>query len=218
MVHLPRPPGNEHLLSRIKHRLNIDQSIVIGMFGYISPYKGHLEALKAMRCLPAQYVLMIFGRQHPQTMLQNAIDPYLDALVKEVYEHPDLRERVFFMGELGDEDFIEIATQIDIVWLPYYENGQDGSGIASMCCDVSKRVLVSASSTFDELFALIPYQHIQRFDVGNYLEMAQKTKYCMEDSPMRSGLDLDAETLDLNRIYSLKSQADLYVRDLAAQK
>ena len=45
-----------------------DSDVLIGIFGYISAYKGHMDALRAMKHLPSNHKLMIFGRQHPQTL------------------------------------------------------------------------------------------------------------------------------------------------------
>ncbi|MFV9875177.1 MAG: glycosyltransferase [Rickettsiales endosymbiont of Dermacentor nuttalli] len=200
---------NTEVMENIKTGLKIpNNSIIIGMFGYISKYKGHSIALKAMERLPNNYKLIIFGRQHPQTICNNSMDLYLESLVNRVDSIPSLKNRVFFMGEFNDNDFINIAASIDIVWLPYYENGQDGSGIASICCDVSKAVLASTSFAFDELKKLIPYQNMIRFDIGNYLEIACKTLFLMNNKNLLN------KSFDPNSIYNTKTQAILYVKDL----
>jgi glycosyltransferase involved in cell wall biosynthesis len=156
-----------------------DGDTVIGIFGYISAYKGHLDALEALRLLPPNYKLFVFGRQHPQTLKTNGkVDDYLRQLQAKVLEK-GINDRVFFMGELGHEDFQAAAASVDVVWLPYYENGQDGSGIASICLELAPRVLCSTSFAFDELFRLIRYKNAERFDIGNVLELAKKTEMLM---------------------------------------
>ena len=42
-----------------------DGDTVIGMFGYISAYKGHLDALEAIRILPPNYKLLDFWQAAP---------------------------------------------------------------------------------------------------------------------------------------------------------
>lgn len=195
-------------LPLIKKGLGIEENaIIIGMFGYISLYKGHIEALSALKHLPTNYKLMIFGRQHPQTIRSNQIDSYINLLVLKISKSSLLRGRVFFMGELNEKDFVQAASEVDIVWLPYHENGQDGSGIASICCDVAKRVLASSSFAFDELTKLIPYKNMIRFDIGNYLEMAQKTELLINQENSHSDFDP-------YQLYNTQTQAMLYVKDM----
>ena len=116
------------ILQNIRKELNLpDDAVVVGMFGYISAYKGHLDALKALEFLPDNHYLLIFGRQHPQTLRSDGkVDEYLSKLQKAIIEK-ELAKRVFFLGELNDNDFMQVAAGVDVAWLPYYENGQDGS-------------------------------------------------------------------------------------------
>lgn len=165
-------------LRRLKERFKIpEESTVIGMFGFINEYKGHTLALEALSLLPSNFFLFVFGRVHPQSIKQNeVVNPYLLTLQKLV-KSKELGQRVIFAGEHSTDDFIDYAGSVDCVWLPYVELGQDGSGIASICCDVSKRVLASTSFAFDELLRLIPYKSVERFDIGNALELAKKTEH-----------------------------------------
>lgn len=187
-----------------------EDDILIGMFGYISSYKGHVDALKALEQLPRNYKLLIFGRQHPQTLKSNgSVDAYLDLLQGMIKKSKALKDRVYFMGELNDNDFLDVVSDVDICWLPYYENGQDGSGIASICLDLSPRVLCSTSFAFDELFRLVDYRNVKRFDIGNTMEIALKTKMFMKE-PKTIGPFCDESR------YSIKSQADNYAKGIKA--
>lgn len=193
-------------LSKLKKRYSIEKGDkIIGMFGYISLYKGHTVALEAIKILPENYKLIIFGRVHPQTIkLGESIDPYIKQLNEFIFEN-NLNNRAYFAGEVCTEDFIDYAGSVDCVWLPYLEVGQDGSGIASICCDVSNNVIASNSFAFDELMKLIPYSTVRRFDIGNYLELAQKT--CQ---------NLDGVSSDLikNSKYNLQSQTSIYKKSV----
>ncbi len=215
--------SEKYILESIRQALNLEDSdVLIGMFGYVSSYKGHLDALHAMKLLPANYKLLIFGRQHPQTIKSNGkIDAYLEVLINTVEKQsikasnkvadPDgdtpLKKRVFFLGELSDEDFIQVAANIDIALLPYYENGQDGSGIASICLDACSRVLCSTSKAFDELFKLIKYQNVMRFDIGNYMEIATKVNMISRKNNLPRPYGDES-------VYTIQSQALLYAKDL----
>lgn len=54
---------------------------VIGLFGYLSNYKGIETAIEALAHLPGEYKLGLFGSQHPQTVKRGEpINPYLQSL------------------------------------------------------------------------------------------------------------------------------------------
>ncbi|MGM3162366.1 hypothetical protein ACS25C_16545 [Dickeya undicola] len=196
--------ASSEIYEKIKDEYKIDPRCkIVGMFGFVNEYKGHSLAIQTLSYLPSNYKLMIFGRQHPQTIKNDElVNNYIYSLQEKISKDRKIKNRVFFMGEYDNEDFINLAASVDYVWLPYVENGQDGSGIASICMDVSKRVLCSSSFAFDELFRLIPdYNNYSRFDIGNYLELASKTLHFMPNKV--SGVP------DIK--YTLKSQAELYI-------
>lgn len=201
--------NNEVDLTRfneIKNKYNFtDQDVIIGMFGFINEYKGHSLALDAMELLPDNYKLLFFGRQHPQTLKANTlVDKYLSKLQKNILKSKRLKNRVFFMGEYDTPDFINLAGSVDFCWLPYVENGQDGSGIASICLDVSKRVMLSSSFAFDELIKLEPLRNgYNRFDIGNAIELAAKTQF---NDIIKNA---NANANDVNE-FSINTQAQLY--------
>lgn len=209
-------------LADIKEQLGLEKDdIIIGMFGYINSYKGHIDAIKALKLMPKNHKLLIFGRQHPQTIKSDGhTDGYLNLLIETILNHDKpnekrkeknktikLSERIFFIGELADKDFLDVASSVDVAWLPYYENGQDGSGIASICFDLCPRVLCSTSFAFDELFKLIKYNNIMRFDIGNILEMVIKTKMILnKPEPSKPFAD--------EHLFNLKTQTLTYVKGL----
>lgn len=197
------------VLERIRRELDLSNSdVLIGMFGYISAYKGHMDALRALKYLPSNHKLLIFGRQHPQTLKSDGkIDNYLELLINTIEKSKWLNKRVYFLGELTDEEFLQVASGIDVAWLPYYENGQDGSGIAAICMDACKRVLCSTSFAFDELFKLISYRNMMRFDIGNAMEIATKTGMILRK-------DVQTMSYEDQLACSTRSQALTYAKDL----
>lgn len=57
---------------------------LIGTFGFLSPYKGFETAIEALKYLPDDYHLLIFGGIHPQTIQKRlARDPYIQTLLDE---------------------------------------------------------------------------------------------------------------------------------------
>jgi glycosyltransferase involved in cell wall biosynthesis len=172
----------------------------IGIFGFISTYKGGITAIEALKYLPSNYHLIIVGRQHPQTIKDyEKINPYLKTLLEMIKKH-SLLSRVHFVNELSDEELLKWAASIDFAWLPYMEVGQDGSGIASIFFDLAQRVIASNSKSFDELIRLIPQYKCERFDIGNYFELAGKTLNYQEKRDLQGNLK-----------YSCNSQTNLYI-------
>ena len=54
----------------------------IGLFGFISKYKGFETAFKALEQLPSNFILIIAGRQHPTSINEHEdIDNYLLSLL-----------------------------------------------------------------------------------------------------------------------------------------
>jgi glycosyltransferase involved in cell wall biosynthesis len=166
-----------------KNRVGVNSDDkLIGLFGFISKYKGHHDALKALKILPSNYKLVIAGRQHPGSIMEHEeVNGYLNSLITFIEEQSNekkvvpLRERVRFLNELTDSELYDLAASVDFSWLPYLETGQDGSGIASILFDLSPRVIASNCKAFDELIRQVPQYKCERFDIGNYLELANKT-------------------------------------------
>ncbi len=170
-----------------------ENDVVIGLFGFISEYKGHETAIKALKLLPSNYKIMVFGSQHPMSILNyTAIDKYLNELLELIEENSvgfkenifkkiDNKEslefsfdkRVIFAGNLGDDDFIDALYACDYAVLPYMEVNQSGSGIASLVLETKIKSLYSNSKAFSELNKYYP-NTFEKFDIGNYSELAYK--------------------------------------------
>lgn len=189
--------------------------IVIGLFGFISEYKGTETAIKALNYLPSNYKIAIFGKQHPMSIQENTpIDNYLKSLIALVEsQHIPLQDefdikiaaeiqankvnnatekdtirksmeeklalsldkRVRFEGELDDDQFIDALYGCDFAVLPYMETNQSGSGVAALVVETKVKSLFSNSKAFGELQQYYP-NCFEMFDIGNYLELANKIK------------------------------------------
>lgn len=153
-----------------------DDSKIIGVFGFISPYKGIDTAILALKNLPENYNLLIFGALHPESLAhEQKINPYLNEIIKIISDKNNLSlsNRVIFCGAPDNESFIRYMEGCDYVVLPYQEVGQTSSGPASMALDLSKNIFLSNNRCFNELnkYAKNAFTF---FDVGNHIELAQK--------------------------------------------
>lgn len=170
-----------------------EQDVIIGLFGFISEYKGHETALKALKFLPENYKVMVFGSQHPMSIMNNvSIDPYIDRLIKLIEDNSyditkenanmknlsnlikkSFDKRVHFAGSLNDEQFFTALYCCDFAVLPYLETNQSGSGIASLVLESKIKSLYSNNKAFFELQKYYP-DAFATFDIGNYSELAYK--------------------------------------------
>lgn len=58
---------------------------ILGVFGFVAPYKGTLTAVRAMRYLPESYHLAIFGGIHPAEIRRKQdLNPYLAQVLDEI--------------------------------------------------------------------------------------------------------------------------------------
>lgn len=154
---------------------------LIGTFGFLSSYKGFEVAIRALRLLPANYHLLVFGGVHPQSIKKNQnVDPYVQALLREAgiasassdgRAPIDLTGRIHFLGVLPDKRFMSAMAICDTVVLPYLEVGQSSSGPVSIAIEMGCRVLASRTFAFRQLARYHP-DRIQFFDIGNFAELA----------------------------------------------
>lgn len=198
-----------------KYGLKEDDKI-IGLFGFISEYKGHETAIKALKFLPENYKIMIFGSQHPMSIMNNMkIDPYIDKLINliEVNSYdianenmktkslPDPKKsfdkRVYFAGCLNDEQFITALYCCDYAVLPYLETNQSGSGIASLVLESKIKSLYSNNKAFFELQKYYP-NAFETFDIGNYSELAYKIMNYKDDYSLNIENSLKKYNLENN--------------------
>lgn len=167
---------------KLRNRYKIkEKEVIIGIFGFISAYKGHDIALEALNYLPHNYKLLVFGSQHPHSIEQNQpIDPYIKTLVNMVRKDSlrttkdiaqGLKDRVIFCGSLDDEEFISSLYGVDFSVLPYLETNQSGSGIASLTLETKVKSIFSQNLAFFELDKYAK-NCFKTFSIGNAKELS----------------------------------------------
>lgn len=181
-----------------------DNEVVVGIFGFISSYKSHHTAISALKYLPNNYKLMIFGSQHPHSITQGIdIEPYtkslLDLIDSDRYE---LSERVIFVGSLDDQNFIADLHGVDFTILPYEETNQSGSGIAALTLESKTKAIFSNNLAFLELQRYAK-KSFKTADIGNSKEMA--------DAIQNYNFDEYSQNLDTYlSTYNIESNIELH--------
>jgi glycosyltransferase involved in cell wall biosynthesis len=175
---------------------------LIGVFGFLSEYKGFDVVIRAMHLLPEDYHLLIFGGVHPHEIRQEQkIYPYVRALLNETYvdksvfdaladksvslaidstntalliDHPkNIGQRIHFLGAQTDEGFAKGMAVCDHVVVPYLEVGQSSSGVLSIALDMGSRIIAARNHAFMQ-FARYHPNSIEFFEIGNHLELAER--------------------------------------------
>lgn len=195
---------------RERHQIPPDVKVV-GAFGFLGHYKGYQTLIAALRLLPKEYMLFIFGGQHPQTVQKDLeIDPSVEEIIDAIDEQTDLEirrrgqrlkalsksppsasvtdefmtydqmDRVRFMGNIADPEFLEALRFSDAVVLPYLEVGQSMSGIVALALDCGANIFCSNNNSFAEVRKY--YGDVfHTFDIGNHVELAQKIQFAKGD-------------------------------------
>lgn len=95
---------------RAKSLIGLKGKIVITIFGFIHESKGHDIAIKAMKNIDKDFVLLIAGKSKNDAYIKR-----LKSLAKETA----VEKRVIFYGEYQEKDLPLILNATDVVLLPY---------------------------------------------------------------------------------------------------
>jgi glycosyltransferase involved in cell wall biosynthesis len=117
-------------------------------------------------------------------------------LARLIGPHPrDLGARIHFMGAPADDDFLIGMAICDVVIFPYLEVGQSASGPISQALELGCRIIASRTHAFLG-FAEYHPDAIEFFDIGNYLELAERIRarrqFPPHDSRRRYTVDTNA--------------------------
>ncbi|HXA63999.1 MAG TPA: glycosyltransferase [Bryobacteraceae bacterium] len=124
-------------------RLGLDETTpLIGIFGFLKPYKRIAESLRALRRLlrvEPKAKLILVGEPHPEFALESLIHSL------------DLAPHVRILGFQPIEDFVGYIAASDIVLNLRYPTVGENSGTLMRALGLGKAVIVSAVGSFSEL-------------------------------------------------------------------
>jgi glycosyltransferase involved in cell wall biosynthesis/SAM-dependent methyltransferase len=126
-----------------RQRLGLDENApLVGIFGFLKPYKRIAESLRALRRLvridPAVKMILV-GEPHPELPLASLIDSL------------DLGANVRVLGFTPIEDFVGYAAACDIILNLRYPTVGENSGTLMRALGLGKAVIVSDVGSFREL-------------------------------------------------------------------
>jgi FkbM family methyltransferase len=173
----PRPTVvSEREKLRLKRRHGLpDDAVVLSMFGFVSAYKGYLNALRALACLPENYHLLIVGGAHP-----HAAENAYDDILKFLSEEPSLSRRVRMTGYVSKEALAGYHKITDICLAPYNPTRLSSSGALTWALSSGKPVVASKIPSFMELNKEAECLHL--FSPGSVNELAFRIQE-LSDNP-----------------------------------
>jgi glycosyltransferase involved in cell wall biosynthesis/SAM-dependent methyltransferase len=126
-----------------RDRLGLDEATpLIGIFGFLKPYKRIAESLRAFRRLirvHPQAKMILVGEPHPEMQLQSLIRSL------------DLGSQVRVLGFRPIEEFVGYVAACDIVLNLRYPTVGENSGTLMRALGLGKAVIVSEVGSFSEL-------------------------------------------------------------------
>jgi glycosyltransferase involved in cell wall biosynthesis len=125
-----------------RHKLGLDESTpVIGIFGFLKPYKRIAESLRAFRRLI---------RLEPGARMILVGEPHPDLPVAAMIRSMELSAHVRVLGFTPIEDFSGYLSACDIVLNLRYPTAGETSGTLLRALGLGKAVLVSEIGSFEE--------------------------------------------------------------------
>ena len=131
--------------SRMEYRvrLGLDETTpLIGIFGFLKPYKRIAESLRALRRLV---------RVQPQAKMILVGEPHPDFALESLIHSLDLAAHVRILGFQPSEEFVGYIAACDIVLNLRYPTVGENSGTLMRALGLGKAVIVSAVGSFSEL-------------------------------------------------------------------
>ena len=132
--------------AREKYHDKFSNKKIILCFGVISPRKGQSNAIRAFKIIEDKlpnHILVIGGRRTPEFQL------YEKSLLNTIAEL-NLQKKVFYLGEIGEEEVNVLFEISDIALFPYHP-AIYGSGAFSFALQYEKPSIVTSIDTFKEI-------------------------------------------------------------------
>lgn len=152
----------------------IDFKKAIGVLGTIVGHKDYVAIIKALKFLPKDYHLFIYGGQHSLSYIDqpNGLQQTKD--LECLIENLDLSERVHFMGFQSDgEEMLKGHLFCDYIVLPHVEIGESASASLGNALELTDYVFATRNNMFDSV-KVFTGEAFWQYDMGNYMELAEK--------------------------------------------
>jgi len=188
----------------IRRELGIpEEATTLGLFGFMSRYKGYHIALEAMRHLPDNVHLLILGAPHPFST-----DSALEEVLMTLAKRRALRPRVHLVGYIDRSRLAAYQAAVDICVAPYTADlGMSASGALMWALASGKPVVATKIPAFAEINEEYDCLHMASPDASR--EVAYRVRELMERGDLAQRLSANA------REYCRENTWDQHVVHLA---
>jgi glycosyltransferase involved in cell wall biosynthesis len=169
---------------RVEHAWQAPRKKVIGIFGYITPAKGHLIALDALAQLADDYVLLIGGG-----LRREADRPALDALNRRIDEL-HLQSRVAVTGYLQDADIPRHIDACDVLVYPATHVDSSYSVVEGLAY---QHAPVIVSDVYGHRELAERHAGVEMFQSGNATALVQAIQRVTSQADLRARLMHEAQ-------------------------
>jgi len=122
-----------------------EDPVILGMFGFVSPYKGHEFALSILDLLPSNFKLYIIGGRHPASEGEEIGRILIKA------NEMGLSQRVLITGWTTPEEADIHQSHCDVCLVPYQTTEISSSGAITWNLTSGKPVIASNIRSFREI-------------------------------------------------------------------
>jgi len=213
VVHRCSPEKERALQKNVLTRLHIqDDSIILGISGFVNEYKGHRDALLAMKILPDHYKLLVIGGKHPRD------EGFFAEEFNQLIVQLGLKSRVFITGVFEDDEYLSYAGLVKIMLAPYKPGFNSSSGAITLSMQAKRPIIASKIKAFCDLKSSAD---IFEFTPPNDPRQLAKKIVALNKNPGRSEALAASITTYLNNNLPRKfaqTHAALYAQSLSTSR
>jgi glycosyltransferase involved in cell wall biosynthesis len=165
--------------STAKRYLGMEGRRVVTLFGFLAVKKGHRVALKAIRRLPEDVLLLFAGDRHPDDH-----SDYVPNLLAEI-ARLNLSDRVRISGYLPEERIPDVMAATDVAIAPFLQSS--GSGSLANLMAYGRPIVASDIAPHREIASETP-SPIVLFESGDAEALAVQIQRLLEDAASRTAL------------------------------
>lgn len=146
--------------------------VIMSMVGYMHKFKGHEDAIRALRYLPSNYKLAILGGMQPVSDELNIYNHLCN-----VIDELDLKDRVYVSGYVADDAMLNaLIYESDMCLYPYNNAyyGQVSSGALNLAFANERPVVAYPTDSFKE--SNTEFNQIVLTSAAAYYELAREVQ------------------------------------------
>ncbi len=152
--------------------------------GFINPYKGFDQAIKALRLLPVNVKLAIIGGVNPDSGDVSYVNGLSDLIV-----HLGLEKRVTISGFVdNDDELLKMIASCDVALYPYdpvyYKLASSDALNKAICSDIP--IVAYPTPSFVEVNSAVPGT-LKLTDGPAYYDIAKKVTECLQGGDVSTG-------------------------------